>query len=367
MRVLHIIPGYKMGGVESLIMSLYRNIDKSLIQFDLLVENQEWLPDFEEISQSGGKVYQIKPLSKKNPFHYINEIKDFFKNHAGEYDIVHSHTVTRATPVLYYAKKSGISCRISHAHANSFKGNRFVAFWKIILRLNNKLSTHYLAASQKAGSYYFGKDKKPFIVLKNTIDAEKFSFSPTKRRSFRKSLNLERAFVIGHTGRFTYLKNHWKIIDVFYEVNKHLPQTRLLLVGDGPTIDEIKQKAKELGIFDCIIFTGARDDVSDLLQAMDLFLLPSFFEGFCISLLEAQSIGLPCVVSNIIPHEVQLTDLITTFSLDEDDKVWAKAIISHQNHQRSSQNKIISEKGYDTKNNAKWLTDFYLGINNSKS
>lgn len=366
-RVLHSVPGYGVGGIESLIMSLYRHIDKSLVQFDLLVENQEWLPDFEEIVQSGGHVHQLTPFNKKNPFQYINEVKTFFKSHAGEYAVLHSHTITRSAPLLYYAKKFSVPCRISHAHTDSLEGNSFITLSELLMRLNNRLSTHFFAASKQAGSYYFDKDRKPFTVLKNTIDTERFSYSPAKQQSHRKSFNLEECFVIGHTGRFTYQKNHWKIVNVFYEVHKQLPKARLLLVGDGPTMDEIKQKAKELGILDYIIFTGVRSDVSDLLQAMDVFLLPSFFEGFCISLLEAQSIGLPCIASDIIPQEVQLTDLIHTLSLDENNKIWAEAIVSHKKHQRSGQNETIAEKGYDTKHNTKWLANFYLECSNNKS
>ena len=273
---------------------------------------------------------------------------------------IHSHTVTRSAPILYYAKKFRVPCRISDAHTDCFDGNKFIALSELLVRLNNRLSTHYLAASKQAGSYFFNKDKKSFTVLKNTIDTENFSYFHKKRKSMRESLNLEEYFVIGHTGRFTYQKNHWKIIDVFHQVHKQLPKSYLVLVGDGPTMSEIKQKAKELKILDSIIFTGARSDISDLLQAMDVFLLPSFFEGFCISLLEAQSVGLPCVVCDIIPQEVQVTNLITTLSLDDNNKIWADTITSFQDYQRSGQNKNIVEKGYDTKNNAKWLAKFYL-------
>ncbi len=359
-RILHSVSGYNMGGIESLLMSLYRNIDKSIIQFDLLVETQKWLPDFDEIIQNGGRVYQLRPINKKNPFPYISEVKNFFKNHATEYAVVHSHTVTRVAPILYYAKKFGIPCLISHAHTDSFDGNRFIILTKLLMRLNNRLSTHFLAASEQAGSFFFEKDKKTYTVLKNTIDTEIFSFSPEKRESLRKSFSLEEYFIVGHTGRFTYQKNHWKIIDVFAEVHKQLPKSRLLLVGDGPSINEFKEKAKELGIFDYIIFTGARSDVSDLLQIMDVFLLPSFFEAFCISLLEAQSAGLPCVASDIIPKEVQITDLITTLPLGDNNKRWAEVILSYKNHHRIGREKVVIEKKYDAKSNAKWLTNFYM-------
>ncbi len=359
-RVLHSIPGYSIGGIESLIMSLYRKIDKSLIQFDLLTETQEWLPDFEEITQNGGKVYQLKPFNKKNPFSYFKEIKTFFESHKGEYTVVHNHTVVRAAPILYYAKISGVFCRISHAHTDKFDGNRFIGLTKFLVRVNNRLSTHYLAASIQAGEFYFSKDQKPFTVLKNAIDTEVFSYFPEKRELVRRSLNLEDYFVVGHTGRFTYQKNHWKIVDVFAEVSKHLPQSRLLLVGEGPTMEEIKERAKKLGILDQIIFTGARSDVADLLQAMDLFILPSFFEGFCISLLEAQSVGLPCVTSDTIPQEVQITDLITKLNLDDKDTLWADKILSYQKFGRRSHHAEIQNAGYSVLTNAQWLTDFYL-------
>lgn len=365
-RVLHSIPGYGVGGIESLIMSLYRQIDKSLIQFDLLVETQEWLPDFEEIVQNGGRVHQLTPFNKKKPFQYISELKDFFKKHIGEYAVVHSHTITRSAPMLYYAKKIAIPCRISHAHTDCLDGNKFIALSELLMRVNNKLSTHYLAASIQSGSYYFDKDKKPFIVLKNTIDTEKFSFSPEKRKSLRKSLNLKEYFIIGHTGRFTYQKNHWKIVDVFAAVHKQLPKSRLMLVGDGPTMDEIKDKAKELGVLEYIIFTGARSDVSDLLQTMDVFLLPSFFEGFCISLLEAQSMGLPCISSNIIPQEVQITELITKLNLSQKDNTWADKILSTRTLFRESQHENIKKSGYSVQENAKWITNFYLECSTNK-
>ena len=343
-RVLHSVAGYNMGGIESLLMSLYRHIDKSIIQFDFLIETKEWLPDFDEIIQSGGRVYQLKPLDKKNPFRYINEVKDFFKKYGEEYTAVHSHTVTRAAPILYYSKKFGVPCQISHAHTDSFDGNRFIPLAELLVRFNNRLSTHFLAASRQAGRYYFEKDEKNFLVLKNSIDTNEFSYFSKKRVLLRKSFDLEGCFVIGHTGRFTYQKNHWKIIDVFALIHSQLPSSRLLLVGDGPTMNEIKDKAKELDVIDYIIFTGARSDVSDLLQIMDVFLLPSFFEGFCISLLEAQSVGLPCISSDIIPQEVQITDLITTLPLSDSNKRWGELILSYKNHQRSGREQIIIKK-----------------------
>ncbi len=362
-RVLHSVPGFGLGGIESLIMTLYKKIDKSKVQFDLLVETQEWLPDFDEIIKNGGRVYQISPFNKKKPWKFISQIKAFFKKHRGEFSVLHSHTITRSAPVLYYSKKHGVQCRISHAHTDCLDGNRFIALSEWLMRLNNRLSTHFMAASKQAGHYFFNKDSKDFIVLKNSIDTSSFLYSTKLRKSTRLNLKLNNQFVIGHTGRFTYQKNHWKIIEVFNQVLKLVPNSKLLLAGDGTTMDEINEKVNSLGIKEHVIFLGSRSDVSELLQAMDVFLLPSFFEGFCISLLEAQSVGLPCVASDVIPQEVQMTNLIKTLALEEGNIAWSNAIVAFNNHKRISMHQKIIDQGYDTRENAKWLSKYY--INNS--
>ena len=233
------------------------------------------------------------------------------------------------------------------------------------MRINNYLSTYWFACSISAGEFQFGKDNKPFIVLKNAIDTGVFSFDRIKRNEVRKKIEIDGCFVVGHTGRFTYQKNHWKIIDIFNTLYQLEPDIHLLLVGDGPLKKEMEKKVKDLRLEKSVTFTGARDDISDLLQAMDLFLLPSFFEGFCISLLEAQSVGLPCVTSNVIPPEVQITKLINKLNLNDDDRIWAKTILKYQKYRRQSQCKVVKETGYDIKQNAKWLTEFYLNEKNN--
>lgn len=359
-RVLHFIPAYDIGGVESLIMSLYRNVDKSRVQFDFLVETQEWLEEFNEIVAYGGRVYQLKLLNKKKPLQYIKQIKNFFSQNAQDYSVLHCHNVERSLIVLYYARKYNINCRIFHAHTDSFEGINYERIVKMIVRLDINLSTHFFASSQATGDFQFKKDNKPYIVLKNAIDTKKFTFFPEKRDKMRLLMGFKNSFVIGHTGRFTYAKNHWKIIDVFVEIYQRLPSARLLLVGDGPTRQEIEKKVQTLGLSDVVVFMGNKKNISDILQCMDVFLLPSFFEGFCISLLEAQSVGLPCIASNIIPTEVQITELITKLDLNDNDKKWADAILSYQDYNRKSHHEIIVAKGYDANENANWLMNFYL-------
>jgi glycosyltransferase involved in cell wall biosynthesis len=359
-RVLHFIPAFSIGGMESLIMSLYRCIDRTQVQFDFLVETQEWNSDFKSIEKLGGQVLQIKPLNKKKPLAYLKQIKDFFNQHAHNYVAVHCHNIERSVIVLHYAKKYGIKCRIIHAHNDSVVDARFESITKLIIRLNNKLSTHFFACSVSAGEFYFKKDRVRYSVLKNAIDTQVFSYKLEKRNAMRKELGIKGSFVIGHTGRFTFLKNHWKIIDVFNEIHKKQSNAVLLLVGDGPVKAEIQEKIQKLELGDSVILTGNKRNVADYLQCMDVFLLPSFAEGFCISLLEAQSTGLPSVTSEVIPDEVQLTDIIIKLPLELDHQLWANEVLSYENNIRFCQHDIIKEKGYDTQENSQLLMEFYL-------
>lgn len=358
-RVLHFIPAFGIGGVESLIMGLYRAIDKHKVQFDFLVETEEKRAEFDQIASMGGKVYKLKKLDKKNPFSYVREIREFFKKYASTIDVVHCHHIERATIVLYYARKYHIDFRIIHSHTDSIEDVKFSTVRKGFMRINSRLSTHRFACSDAAGKFQF-KDKKPFIVLKNAIDSDKFSYNANTREKVRKKLGIkETNILIGHTGRFTYQKNHWRIIDIFAALRKKEPKAKLLLVGDGPLKLEMEEKAKVLGVDEAVLFLGERDDIAELLQAMDVFLLPSFYEGFCISLLEAQSTGLKCIASDVIPEEVQLTSLVETVSLDSNNDVWSQKILAHMKYDRVCHSKIIRQKGYDLTDSARFLEKFY--------
>ena len=362
LRVLHFIPGFNIGGVESLIMSLYRHIDKSKIQFDFLVETQEWLQEFTSIENLGGKVIQINALKKSKPIAYILQIQRFFKQYGRNYQVFHCHNMERGVVALYYAKKYQIKNRIFHAHTDSFTGVNYESLVKLLVRIDNKLSTHYLACSIAAGEFQFKNSNKTFTVLKNAIDTDLFRFSPAKQKAIREELKLEMAFVIGHTGRFTYAKNHKRIIAIFNQVYQKLPRAHLLLIGDGPIRPLIEEEVENLGLTDAVTIMGSQNDIAKYLHCMDVFLLPSFFEGFCISLLEAQSIGLPCIVSDIIPKEVKVTKLIKEHGLNEPNKNWANSIINLQNYIRKNHHNDIIRRGYDASDNSKWLIEYYFNI-----
>ena len=224
-----------------------------------MIESEEKLAVFDEIERLGGKVYRLDKLDKKHILQYVKQIKIFFDEHASKFSVVHCHHIERATVVLYYAKKYGVDFRIIHSHTDSIEDVKFEKIRKMFMRVNNHLSTHWFACSETAGKFQFGKDNKPFIVLKNAIDTGIFSFNKKKRDELRKSMKIDKCFVVGHTGRFTYQKNHWKIIDVFYVLHQHEPNAHLLLVGDGPLKKEMEGKVKDLGLEEAVTFTGLRD------------------------------------------------------------------------------------------------------------
>lgn len=359
-RVLHFIPAFSMGGMESLIMSLYRNIDKEKVQFDFLVETQEDIKLFSEIKSLGGNVYRINNVNKYNPIDYIFKIDKFFKKNAQNFSILHCHNYERGPIVSYFAKKYGIKHRIFHAHTNSINDVRFKQLKRVLMRITNSLSTHFLASSKEAGNFYFSKDNKEFIVFKNSIDVKHFLFNETTRLKLKNDLNLSNDFIIGHTGRFTHAKNHKRIIEIFKKLNNKVPNSKLLLIGDGPLRGELESLINKYSLSNSVIMTGIKDNINDYLQVMDVFLLPSFFEGFCISLLEAQASGLPCVVSNSIPSEVILTNLVEKLDLNESDAIWVDKIKSKESFLRENQSNIIINNGYDTKENSEKLQDFYF-------
>lgn len=357
-RVLHIVTYMGRGGLETMLMNYYRNIDRTKVQFDFLV-HRDFEADYDkEIEALGGRIYRI---SRLNPFSkkYLNELDLFFKEHK-EYKIVHSHLDCMAGIPLKYAKKNGISCRIAHAHSSNQDKNLKYPLKLIFKRNIVKYANDCFACGQVAGQWMFGG--KNFQILNNAIDAKQYIFDDKKRIHIRKMLEIdESAFVVGHIGRFEAVKNHTFLLDVFYEVLKKQENSVLILVGDGTLKDEIKQKCEKLKMNKKVIFTGLRDDVPDVLQAVDVFILPSLYEGLGIVNVEAQAAGLPCLISERVPMECEMVKgLVKQINLDKGAKYWAEKTLEQANHQRRNTYSDILKSGFDIQQNAIWLSNFYL-------
>lgn len=354
-RVLHVVTHMNRGGLETMIMNYYKNIDKKKIQFDFLVHRQEKADYDAEILAMGGNIYRI---SKLNPFgsRYHRELDTFFEEHS-EYQIIHVHQDCLSSIVLKVAKKHGVKVRIAHSHSSSQDKDVKYPIKLIYRHFIPKYATHLMACSQMAGKWMFCGEK--FEVLNNAIDAKKYVFDEEKRKQVRKKLEIQgNELLIGHIGRFCYPKNHSFLVDVFEKVSGKI-DSKLILIGDGPLREEIEEKVKKLGLTEKVIFTGVRSDIPDLLQAMDIFVFPSHYEGLPVTLIEAQAAGVPCLISDGVPIECKKTDLVCQKALSKTPKEWGEEILKMVEIQRRDTYKEIVAAGYDIKENVKYLTKIY--------
>ena len=356
-RVLQVVTHMNRGGLETMLMNYYRHIDRTQVQFDFLVHRQARAAYDDEIESLGGVIYRLPrlvPWSRS----YLNALDAFFETHP-EYQIVHVHQDCLSSVILKAAQKHGVQVRIAHSHSSSQDRNLKYIIKVIYKRSIPKYATHLFACAELAGKWMFGKAS--FTVLNNAISTASYSFNEESRSQLREQLKIPKnSFVVGHVGRFSYPKNHTFLIDIFSQIYRRNDNTMLLLVGDGDLRPQIEQKVSDLGLTERVIFTGVRSDVSDLLQAMDAFVFPSNYEGLPVTLVEAQASGLPCFISDKVPYDCVLTDLVTQVPLDAPPKKWAEIVMSAQNRKRRNTYNEIVQAGFDIKANAMWLEAFYL-------
>lgn len=358
-KVLFVGISSRLGGIETFIMNYYRNIDKEKIRIDFLAFEKE-ICFQDEIIKTGGKVFYTPPR-RRGLIHYIELVK-FFNKHK-DYDIIHSNLSTcRCITTVIVAKVFGVKI-ISHSHTE-WKGKSKITL--ILHYLNrpilNKISDYKFACSGVAGKWLFGKNAK-FTIIPNSINAFEFSYCEKTRNIKRKELKIEEKLVIGHVGRFVYQKNHEFLLDIFKEINNIVEDSILVLVGDGELKVDIIKKIHRLDLEKSVVLLGLRSDVEELMQAFDLFVLPSNYEGFPMTLIEAQAAGLPCVISDNITSEIMITDLVEKASLDIDPKDWAEIIIgSYKNNIRRNTYDEICASGYDIKKSALELENIYRAI-----
>lgn len=363
-RVLHVFGSLNRGGAETMVMNIYRNIDRSKIQFDFIIHTKDKCEYNDEIESLGGRIYDIYRYNGKNHLLYLKAWNEFFDEHS-EYKIIHGHIRSTAAIYLKIAKKYGLTT-IAHSHSTS-NGISISAFIKCILQYPIRYTADYLfACSESAGIWLFGKKaciKENFFVLNNAIDCDRYAFSTKHRKKIRNDKDWNNKFIIGHVGRFCYPKNHEFLLEVFKQVHKKKCNSVLVLVGSGNLEISIREKACNMGLDECVIFLGSRPDVADLLQGMDYFIFPSLYEGLGISVIEAQAAGLPCVVSNNLPKEVFITNLIKALSLGRRPEEWAEFILENNGkYIRQDMTDLIRKAGYDIKVNTNWIQDFYLSI-----
>ncbi|MBQ5979813.1 MAG: glycosyltransferase family 1 protein [Bacteroidales bacterium] len=362
-RVLHILHSMNRGGAENAIMNYYRHIDRNKVQFDFLLTEQSKCQFEEEIVALGGKVFRVPPLTSRRPWQYFRSVSSFFHNHP-DYRIVHSHTSSKSIFPLCIAKRCGIPIRISHSHnTKSESGIRGLIRNSLKLFLGT-VATNYCACGKEAAVWLYGEklyDSGHVLIVPNVIETQAFVFSKAIRDEYRRRFHLsDKTIVLGSTARFSNQKNHPFLLSLFSEFHALVPDSALLLLGDGELRGYLEDMAKDLGISDTVFFTGIVPNVADYEQAMDFFLMPSFYEGLPLSLVEAQVSGLKCFVSDTITKEADKTGLVEYLPLANGPKYWAKSIMASIGYNRCSRQFDIMSAGYDATTSAHTLQEFYL-------
>lgn len=362
-RVLHVLGGLNRGGAESMVMNLYRNIDRTRIQFDFIVHTDKHQDYTDEIEALGGKIYHFPRFKGYNFLSMKQCWNAFFVEHP-EYKILHSHVRSYASLYIPIAKKHGL-VTIIHSHSTS-NGKGVASLIKRVMQSSLKRKADYLfACSEESGRWLYG-DKairgENYRMIPNAVDTEKFAFSPTTRTQVRETLGIgDDTIVYGHVGRLHPAKNHPFLLEVFEGIHKKQPNSLLLIVGDGELRAEIEEKINTLGIADAVRMLGSRGDVPELMQAMDIFLFPSRWEGLPVTVVEAQASGLPCFLSDTITRDVDTSPLVTYLPIQNGVTPWLDAILA-SDHPRVDVIGQIKSAGFDVTESAKNLTEFYEGV-----
>lgn len=326
LRVAQIMGKMDCGGVEAVVMNYYRALDKSNVQFDFFVDKTSSFPQRTEIERMGGRVFLVPPYS--HVFSYLGALERAFRQN--QYRVVHAHINTMNVFPLFAAWLAGVPVRVCHNHSNAHWGEGLRTLAKYLLRpFARVFATDLFACSEMAGRWMYGNrrfESGKVHVMPNAIDTGRFAFDQAARTAQRTELGIaEDTLVIGHVGRFTFAKNHSFLINMFFALHERHPNSVLLLIGEGELEPAIRQKAQTLCPDGAVKFLGVRQDVNALYSAMDVFCLPSFYEGFSVVLLEAQVNGLPCVISNRVPTEAAIHPNVIRVSLSENAVFWADA------------------------------------------
>lgn len=360
-RVLQIVGISCNGGVEAVLLNYYRHMDKDKVQFDFVVHKNPVKNFADEVKKGGGRLYEVTPYTK-NIVAFTYEIYQIIKK--GKYSIVHSNMNSLSGFPLLAAWLAGARVRILHNHTTDVKSEGLRTMLKRVLRPFAKLfANRYFACSELAAKWMYGIEavkQGKVIIIPNAIDLDRFAFNPEKRNELRRTMGLGDKFVLGHIGRFVYQKNHSFIIDVFARVVDERKDAILLLIGDGSLHKQIEEKVNALGISDKVLFLGNRNDVADLYNVMDVFVLPSFYEGLPVVAVEAQANGLVCLMSDNVTGECKLTNKLQFLSIDSGIDSWVRKIVIMRNERNSKTVENIKNIDFDLHEAANRLNEYYV-------
>lgn len=349
------------GGIENFMMNYFRNIDSNVIHIDFAVQGKRRGAFDDEIESAGSCIYRL-PKPGRNPFRYTHELKKIFKS--GRYQIIHSHCDAMNFRILRLAEECNVPVRISHSHNINHVLQKQSILKIYYYEYSRKKVAEYAsicyACSEKAGRWMYGN--RHFKVIPNAIELDKFLFDSDKRKVLRNRYNIsENTIVLGNVGRFDVQKNQLFLVDLLKMLSEKSREYRLLLVGNGWMRKHIEKKIREYNLKENVIFTGEVDNPQDYYNMMDIFLMPSLFEGYAIALEEAEVNGLPCLASEYVPEEVEVLNHIDFIRLDKD--VWMKKILKLSPVERyADATEELKKNGYDIKVAAKRLQNEYIRL-----
>lgn len=364
-RILMVIGSTNMGGAQIFILNLLKNMDLERYQIDFAINFKEVEGGIgQELRNMGCNIYTLPYFKVYNYSTFKKCWKEFLTDH--KYDIVHGHSSNSASVYLKVAKEMGC-VTIAHSHSAGFRGNLIHRLMKRYFASQiRKVADYWFACSSIAAEHLYGKgykDYNHYYDIPNGINAEKYRYDASISNRIRKSIGVNDGdFLCGHVGSFTSPKNHPFLLDIFKEVLKKKSNAKLICCGGGKLLPQIKERAQKLGIIDNIIFPGIVKNCNEYMMAMDVLIFPSLFEGFPMTIIEAEATGLPIVMSDVITTEVDITNCVQRLSLNDHPELWADNIINLKSGERSTYNCIVKDSKYNMKTGAKFIMSLYEGM-----
>ncbi|GFK28222.1 glycosyltransferase family 1 protein [Tetragenococcus halophilus] len=364
-KVLRIMGSVVSGGVDVITMNYYRNIDRNKVQLDFVFDGFRETNIEKEIESTGGTVYKVEPYMN-NIFKNMKQIYKIVKDN--NYQIVHSHMNSLSVFPLMAAKLAGAQIRIASNHSTATLKEFKRSIFKYLLKpFATVFPTHLAACSRHAAIWLFGKRRTnagKVKLIKNAIDLDNYKYSANVDKEVRKELGVsEDTFIVGHVGRFVTQKNHHFIIEVFESILEKQPNSVLLLIGDGQLKQEIQALVTKKKLNSKVKFLGIRKDINKLMQAMDVFLFPSLYEGLGNVVTEAQAASTVSIISDKVPNEVKITEYVIEMSLKQNADAWAeKAVTFSSNYERRDTSSDLKEQGYEIKSAAKEVVSYYQNL-----
>lgn len=367
-NILMVVANTRMGGAQAFILNILRNIDHDRFHIDFAINFYAENNGIEDECRQYGCKFHILPYFKVyNYLSYYREWDKFLSTH--KYDIVYAHATNSASLFLKIAKKYGMRT-IAHSHSAGYRGGRIEQLTKKFFAKGvGKVADYWFACSDKAAERLYGIDYRQYphyYDIPNAIEAQKYLYDEEIRQRVRLEIGVDdNTFLCGHVGTFSGPKNHLFLVDIFKDIVAQRPNARLVCCGAGALMSSVKEHARELGVLDKIIFAGVVKNCNEYMMAMDVFIFPSIFEGFPVSILEAQATGLPLLMSDVITKEVDLTSLVNRMSIKEHPSKWAEKVLSLESSQRDIYNEVISRSKYNMRETVKMFERLYTELANS--